>query len=130
MLGGAGVVGNLQSRIEIVEAVRSGFPYGAFEALVEAMAVGTKVLAGILMIPPRRKRAGRLGVEESDRLYRFARVLAHAMSVIGNIERASEWMLTPNRALGGVKPLDLMDTEAGAEEIDEVLGRLEYGIFS
>lgn len=64
---------------------------------------------------------------ESDRL---GRVLAHAERVLGTRDKASEWLRRPNRALGGATPLALLDTNSGAAQVDDVLGRLEHGVFS
>jgi uncharacterized protein (DUF2384 family) len=34
------------------------------------------------------------------------------------------------RALGGRSPLDFAQTEPGAREVENVIGRLEHGVFS
>ena len=134
VLGGARVLGAARTAIEMAERVRAGFPFEAFEAMVEALSVSQATLAKVLMIQPRtltrRKKAGHFAAEESDRLYRVARVLAHAISVLGDGDRAAAWMLRRNRALGGQAPLAMLDTDAGVQEIHDALGRLEYGIFA
>jgi len=79
---------------------------------------------------PRRKEARHLNPQESDRLYRVARAVSQADEVLGSIEKARVWLKTPNRALGREIPLDLLDTEIGASQLEEVLLRLNYGIFS
>jgi len=71
-----------------------------------------------------------LAADESDRLYRFSRVLAHAEKVLGTRANATQWLHRPNRALNGIPPLTLLDTDIGATEVDDVLGRLEHGVFS
>jgi uncharacterized protein (DUF2384 family) len=42
---------------------------------------------------------------------------------------AADWLKTPNRALG-VRPLDLLDTEAGTDAVDRLLTRIEHGVYS
>jgi putative toxin-antitoxin system antitoxin component (TIGR02293 family) len=64
---------------------------------------------------------------ESDRLYRLARIVALAKQFLGENEIAIRWLKTPNRALGGKLPLDLIDTEPGARSVENVLGRIAYG---
>ena len=78
----------------------------------------------------RRKVSGRLLPEESERVYRLAKVVALAESVLGAREKARHWLNTPNRALGNVTPLSLLETEAGADEVTNVLGRIEFGVYS
>jgi putative toxin-antitoxin system antitoxin component (TIGR02293 family) len=52
------------------------------------------------------------------------------MEVLGTIDKARAWLKTPNRALGNEVPLSLMDTDTGSRQVEEVLLRLNYGIFS
>ena len=133
LLGGPQVVGEMTSVTEMARAIRSGLPWAAFESLGRALAVSQSHLAGLLHIRPRtlsrRKDVGRLGLMESDRLFRLARIFAHAVAVFESEEKARDWLETENRALGGEKPFELLDTDIGAQEVDDVLGRIEYGIF-
>jgi putative toxin-antitoxin system antitoxin component (TIGR02293 family) len=66
----------------------------------------------------------------SDRLYRVASTLSQVVEVLGSIDKAHVWLKSPNRALGSEMPLDLLDTEIGARQVEEVLLRLNYGFFS
>jgi putative toxin-antitoxin system antitoxin component (TIGR02293 family) len=50
--------------------------------------------------------------------------------MIGKAEKAVEWLRTPNRALGGELPLDRLDTDRGAREVADILGRIAYGVYS
>lgn len=60
---------------------------------------------------------------------RTAKVLEHAESVFDNEQDAVEWLSTPNPSLSGRAPLSLLDTDAGAREVDDVLTRLEFGVY-
>ena len=53
-----------------------------------------------------------------------------ALEVLGEKEAARHWFKTSNKALGGRSPLEFADTEPGAREVEELLGRIEHGIFS
>jgi len=57
----------------------------------------------------------------------MARTLALAIEVLGSVEKARRWMRKDNRALGGASPLSLLDTDVGAEAVDDVLTRVEQG---
>ena len=79
----------------------------------------------------RRKGAGeRLGSAESDRVVRFARLLGRAIKVFGDIENAKQWLNAPQFGLGGAVPFDYAKTEVGAREVENLLGRIEYGVYS
>jgi putative toxin-antitoxin system antitoxin component (TIGR02293 family) len=55
---------------------------------------------------------------------------ALAEEVLEDAGRAREWLHQPQRGLGNRIPLDLIRTEAGAREVEDLLGRIEYGVFS
>jgi putative toxin-antitoxin system antitoxin component (TIGR02293 family) len=78
----------------------------------------------------RRKIAGRLSPDESDKVMRLSRLLEHATNVFGDIERARAWLKFPQRGLGGAIPLDYAETEVGAREVDNLLGRIEYSVYT
>jgi putative toxin-antitoxin system antitoxin component (TIGR02293 family) len=68
--------------------------------------------------------------DETDRRSRLAGVAARAAEVLGTTEKADRWLQRPNRALGGRVPLELLDTDAGTQQVAEVLGRIEHGVYS
>jgi putative toxin-antitoxin system antitoxin component (TIGR02293 family) len=78
----------------------------------------------------RRRQSRKLDADESDRLYRMARVAAHAFSVFGAEDKAAAWLRRPNRALNGELPFHLLDTDVGARPIEDLLGRIEHGVVS
>ncbi|WP_013320270.1 antitoxin Xre/MbcA/ParS toxin-binding domain-containing protein [Gloeothece verrucosa] len=57
-------------------------------------------------------------------------VLNYAVEVFENSEVAQNWLKRPNKALGEVIPLDLLDTEQGVQQVYELLNRIEYGVYS
>lgn len=119
---------------DLRDAVRKGLPFSAFEAVSKHLEVSPQHITTVLGIPPRtvarRKAARYLTPQESDRLYRLARAISQTVETLGTIDKARVWLKTPNRALGGEMPLDLLDTDIGARQVEEVLLRLNYGIFS
>jgi putative toxin-antitoxin system antitoxin component (TIGR02293 family) len=58
------------------------------------------------------------------------RLMETAARVLGNADRAKQWLSKPNRALGGKTPLDHTTTTAGIREVEDLLGQLENGVFS
>jgi putative toxin-antitoxin system antitoxin component (TIGR02293 family) len=76
----------------------------------------------------RRRQTRKLDAVESDRLYRVARVAAQAVAVFGAEDKATTWLQRPNRALNGELPIRLLDTDVGARQVEDILGRIEHGI--
>jgi putative toxin-antitoxin system antitoxin component (TIGR02293 family) len=131
-LGGERTLGrNFSSDRELRDAIREGFPPAVVEKLMSASGLTLKELASALDLSPRslqrRRRSGRLARYESDRLYRLARIVAIATEYLGDKDRAMRWLKRSNRALGGVAPVETMDTELGARQVENILGRIAYG---
>ena len=120
---------------DLIQRVERGFSYSAFENLLGLLHLTSTQLANLLQIPrrtlTRRKRAGRFAPDESERMLRLSRVLDAAVELFeGDRESAVRWLQSPNRALNGETPLDMSRTEIGAREVENLIGRLEYGVFS
>jgi len=103
--------------------------------LADTLSLKRDLVAKRLNIPPRtlsRRLAtkSRLTHDESDRTLRMAKVVALANEVLGAESKASSWMTSPNRALGGKIPFEQLDTELGAHSVEEVLLRIAYGMYS
>lgn len=119
--------------IKIYERVRDGFSYSAFEHFQRNASLSAGALAELTQIPPRtlarRREQGRLEPDESDRLVRFARVFGRVLELFeGATDSARAWLSAPQRALGGATPLALAATDVGANEVLNLIGRLEHGI--
>jgi len=130
-LGGERALGRaLASDGDLRDAIREGFPHAVLEELMRASGLTLNELAAALDLSSRslqRRRRGRLARFESDRLYRLARLLALARESLGDAARATRWLKRANRALGGVAPLAAIDTELGARQVENLLGRIAYG---
>lgn len=70
-----------------------------------------------------------LSASESERLYRVAKIEAQATEVFEDEAIATDWLKTPNRALDA-RPIDLLDSDAGADRVERILTRIEYGVYS
>jgi len=130
-LGGERALGRaLASDRDMREAIREGFPHAVLEELMRASGLTLKELAHALDLSTRslqRRRRGRLARFESDRLYRMARVLALARESLGDLALANRWLKRANHALGGLAPIAAIDTELGARQVENLLGRIAYG---
>ena len=119
---------------KLIEALRVGLPVQELEDLQAALDVPLEKLFPMLGISKatlhRRKARGKLGPDESDRVVRFARLMGKAIEVMESEEDARRWLTSPQFGLGGVVPLAYAETEVGAREVEDLLGRIEYGVYS
>jgi putative toxin-antitoxin system antitoxin component (TIGR02293 family) len=136
VLGGRKVLGKtIKKPDDLADLVRKGLPANSVTALAKKLDLGNTLLSRKLGIPLRTltrrlSQRSRLTAAESDRTVRLARVYANAVEMIGDQEKAVEWLRTPNRALGGERPLDQLDTDVGAREVEDILGRIAFGVYS
>jgi len=118
----------------LIEMIHLGLPMQELKDLQARLAVPMAQLVPLLGISKatlhRRKAGGRLGPAESDRVVRFARLMGKAVEVLESEENARQWLTSPQFGLGGAVPLDYAGTEIGAREVEDLLGRIEYGVYS
>src|SRR6266404_7632920 len=130
ILGGAKTLGkSVHEPSGVNQRIRAGLPYTSLERVQKTLSLTREEAAAALSIPlrtlARRKREGRLSADESDRLYRIARVFAHAKQIFGKDEWGAKWLRAPHLALGMATPLSRIDTDPGVIEVDDILTRIE-----
>jgi len=136
VLGGRKILGKVVKKPDdLAQLVRQGLPASSLNALAGKLHVASSVLSRKLGIPQRTltrrlSQSSLLTPAESDRTVRMARVYANAVEMIGDEDKAIQWLGTPNRALGGERPLDQLDTDMGARMVEDILGRIAYGVYS
>ena len=132
VVGGVDVVGgDLGEGMDLVRLVRRGLPVGAVQFVLDSGRLSLAELDRIVL--PRktltnRRKLGTLTPEQSDRLVRVARVLAVAEETFGSREKAAVWLRRPTTVLGDEYPLQVLDTDEGAREVETLLGRIAHGV--
>ncbi|MGV3661006.1 MAG: type II toxin-antitoxin system Xre/ParS family antitoxin [Prosthecobacter sp.] len=118
----------------LIQWLKTGLPVTELDDLRDTLGLPLERVAGMLGISKatlhRRKAAGRLDVSESDRVVRFARLMGSAINVLESEENARRWLASPQVGLGGAVPLEYAETEVGAREVENLLGRIEHGVYS
>jgi putative toxin-antitoxin system antitoxin component (TIGR02293 family) len=119
---------------DFIQMLREGITYRSLESATATLDIPLADLSRLLGLKPRtlarRRSEKRLNPTESERVLRFARIVARAEEVLGDEEAARGWLRDPNGDLGGKRPIDFLDTDIGADAVLTSLGRLEHGIFS
>jgi len=133
VLGGSKIMGTeVNSDDDLIRLNEKGLPFEAGQHLRTRLGITAAELAELTAIAPRtitRRKAGRFTAHESERLIRIARILAIALQVMENEDRAVKWLRQPNRALGGKTPLSNARLENGARQVESLLGALEHGVY-
>jgi len=136
VLGGEVLLGRpMSKRGALAELVREGLPVKSLFLLAERLDLRQAEISEKIGIPQRTltrrlAQGSRLTAAESDRAVRLAQVYSNAAGTLGDGDKAAQWLKTPNRALRGGRPLDQLDTDPGVREVEDVLGRIAYGVYS
>jgi len=119
---------------DLIRRIQKGLRFSELETLQNSLEMPFEQLAVKLSISrstlQRRKAAGRLSPDESDKVIRYSRLLQQAVDFFGDIEKARAWLKHPQYGLGGAVPLDYARTETGAREVENLLGQMKYGVYS
>lgn len=114
------------------QKVAEGLPTQALGTVQERLALSNQELADVVLMSPRtiarRRKEDRLSPAESERVYRVARLIEIAARVFESEDAARAWMKEPNYALGEQQPLVVARTQPGAALVEQLLGRIEYGV--
>jgi putative toxin-antitoxin system antitoxin component (TIGR02293 family) len=121
--------------VDLVRQREAGLPYKALLSIAANSGLSVALIASTLGIPERtlarRKAAGRLAPNESERLLRISTFFEKAVELFeGDVTGAVTWLTSPKRALGRRAPLAYSRTEPGAREMEDLIGRLEDRVFS
>jgi putative toxin-antitoxin system antitoxin component (TIGR02293 family) len=133
LLGGRVALGRaIRTELDLADAVREGFPYAVVVEITSGRAAWLTLPELHRFIPRRtlehRRQAARLTAEQSDRIARIVRLTVMAEDVFGSPDKARDWLRRRTRPLGDQAPLDLLDSDAGASAVENLLGRIAHGI--
>jgi len=87
-------------------ALAGSLTHETIEDLTDFFGITPKTFRG-------RLRQEHLGLDESERALRSTRVTLAATEVFGGFDQAREYLRTKNFALGGARPIDLIQTAEG-----------------
>jgi len=136
LLGGPRVVGGkVSSTADFIPLIRAGFSFRSLDKLIQHLGLKLDQALQALQINQRTMRrrrtaASRLTREESEKIYRLARLTALAEEVFEDRSQAQIWLTSAIPGLGGVAPLSLLDTDEGARQSEQELLRLAWGVYS
>src|SRR5262245_66028986 len=111
---------------KLIQRIQKGLRFSELKTLQDTLDLPFEKLAAKLCISrstlQRRKAAGRLSRDESDKVVRFSRLFEHATKVFGDVERARAWLKHPQVGVGGAVTLDYESTDSVESEWTERFG--------
>lgn len=77
-----------------------------------------------------KKGEERFSTALSERIVSIADLYSYGFEVFEDASKFNQWIFTPNKALGGRQPFELLNNQFGREEVRNVIGRIDYGVYS
>jgi putative toxin-antitoxin system antitoxin component (TIGR02293 family) len=119
----------------LMQAAQSGLSWDAVRKFLDIIGLSQQDLAKYLTIPDRtfarRRETGTFDRRESEQLLRLAEISQAALELFdGDTVATRIWLTSPVRGLGNARPIDFAQSEFGAREVRDLLGRLADGVFS
>ena len=117
---------------EAVNLIREGYPAGILKSVGGFFGVSEARILKIAHVAPTtahrlQKKAARIDPAATERIYRIGKVTRMAIEVFEDNDKAIEWMRQPSPTFANTAPLDLMDTEPGAQSVQQVLNAIATG---
>lgn len=129
----------LLTPLQLIEHSRQGLVSTEADRVGRLLGVSDKEMARLLNQSVatfhRQAKATRLDAATSERLLVLGRLAQYGAEVfqdqIGSSDgKFNRWLRRPLRLLGDRTPLALMDSPTGIQLIEDILGRIQYGVFS
>jgi len=118
----------------LIKVVSSGLPARLARELARCLEISLDDMAGLLRMNPRtlqrRMGEGSLDLSESERLWQLSRLYHRAEEVLESRAGALHWFKNPIAALGWATPMAYARTAVGLRELENILGRIEHGVYS
>jgi putative toxin-antitoxin system antitoxin component (TIGR02293 family) len=114
--------------------IAHGVPLRALEDFSIYSGIPLKDLLEVIIpartLKHRRQRQEPLNLDESDRLARVARLYELALKVFGDADKARRWLSKPKERFQERSPVEMMRTELGGRQIEEMLYQIDEGVFA
>lgn len=123
----------LTSDFNLIQTSRQGILRSTADDVAKMVGLTDNEIAYVLGMTPRNlhriQPEKRLGTDASERLLLLKNILIHALDTFeGKDAIVRNWLRTPISELNDQSPLQLMDTLTGFGLVEDVLGRLDYGL--
>ncbi len=94
-----------------------------YDQLARALAVTRATLIN-------KKGREKFSFSLSEKIISLADIYSYGYEVFDEPDAFNAWIFRPNKAIGGELPFNLLNNQYGREEIKNLIGRIEYGVYS
>ena len=119
---------------EKIEMINNGISKKDLEYLKQKSGLDYDQLAEVLSVA-RATLINKKGNEKfnqslSEKIVSLADIYAYGFEVFEDEDRFNTWVFRPNQSLGGKAPYNFLGNQYGREEVKNLIGRIDYGVYA
>lgn len=122
------------SPFEKITMIKQGISKSALELFKRKTGLDYDQLAAILSVARatliNKKGNAKFNQTLSEKILGLADIYSYGYEVFGDQDKFNEWIFRPNRSLAGQTPYDLLDNQYGRDEVKNIIGRIDFGVYS
>ncbi|MEA1910235.1 MAG: antitoxin Xre/MbcA/ParS toxin-binding domain-containing protein [Spirochaetota bacterium] len=126
-------LGQQSETVQVIKSLELGISAAAIEEIASYLDITINELMEYLHISlstwNRRKKAGKLDFNLSDKVFQVSKLLEYAENVFGNSEKVSFWFKRPSIVFENLQPVELIGSLSGINLIKDELIRIEHGVY-
>jgi len=135
VLGGStNISHDISSDFDLIQITRNGLPKSAVLTLSKLLGISMERMSDLIHIShrtiQRKSDTDLLNVYSTEQILEIAQVVSSGIQVLGTLDNFTSWLHSEIRVLNYNKPIGLLDTSFGTALILDVLGRIEFGVYS
>jgi putative toxin-antitoxin system antitoxin component (TIGR02293 family) len=124
----------VSSPLDLIAHSRNGVSMSIVLELAENLDLSLQEVANILHVSLRTLQRYTpekvLDTDSSAKILQLSRLRTHGLQVFENDKALAKWLKSNLVILNRQQPLEILDTPYGFTLVDQLLGRIEHGIFS
>lgn len=135
ILGKQYISGRIESPFDFISIARRGVNAGVINNFRNYFGLTRDRTADLLQVSEPTlyrwtKAQKTLERNYSVQLFELADLFLYGIEVLNSSQDFFKWLELPNTALGGMEPLDLLEVPGGIAKVRDLLGRIQYGVYS
>lgn len=119
---------------EKIEMINKGISKKDLEFLKEKSGLGYDQLSQVLDVARatliNKKGAEKFNQSLSEKIVSLADIYSYGYEVFEDESRFNQWIFRPNKSLGGNTPYSFLNNQYGREEVKNLIGRIDYGVYA
>lgn len=119
---------------EKISMIKEGISKKELENLKDKAGLDYNQLSKVLSVARatliNKKGNDKFDMNLSEKIVSVADIYSYGYEVFEDEAKFNDWIFRSNKSLGGKPPYDLLDNQYGREEVKNLIGRIDYGVYS